>query len=194
MSTDIRAKRRAEILSAATREFAEMGYERAKIEEIARRAGIGKSTVYEYFPSKSELLTAVLAEEFRSMNREFEAFFDKPISFREKLSALLGGGTGKLLLDRIGTLMNVRDTAPAMQFMKKFGKTERDFILALLEKSVCCAIDTGEIRADTQPRFAAMLVLALLMTASNQLVFGDVTDLALTETVDYLFEGIGSRG
>lgn len=194
MSTDIRTKRRAEILSAAAREFAEMGYERAKIEEIARRAGIGKSTVYEYFPSKSELLTAVLAEEFRSMNREFETFFDKPISFHEKLSAILGGGTGKLLLGKIGTLMNVRDTAPAMQFMQKFGKTERDIILALLEKSVCRAIDTGEIRADTRPRFTAMLVLALLMTASNQLIFGDVTDLALTETVDYLFEGIGPRG
>ncbi|MGE4549018.1 MAG: TetR/AcrR family transcriptional regulator [Intestinibacillus sp.] len=194
MPTDIRTKRRAEILSAAAREFAEMGFERAKIEEIARRAGIGKSTVYEYFPSKNELLTAVLTEEFQSMNCEFEAFFDKPIGLRDKLVAILDGDAGKLLLDKIGTLLNVRDTAPAMQFMRKFGRTERDFMLALLEKSVCRAIGTGEIRADIRPHLAAMFILALMMTASNQLIFGDVTEQVLAETVDYLFEGIGSRG
>ena len=48
--------RRSAILHAACKEFSEKGFAGAKIEEIARQVGIGKSTVYEYFPSKTDLL------------------------------------------------------------------------------------------------------------------------------------------
>lgn len=43
------------ILMAAKEVFEEEGYHEAKISEIAKRAGIGKGTVYEYFKSKQSL-------------------------------------------------------------------------------------------------------------------------------------------
>lgn len=54
-----RARRRKEILKAATDEFSRHGFEGTRIEAVANKAGIGKSTVYEYYPSKEELLHAV---------------------------------------------------------------------------------------------------------------------------------------
>lgn len=54
-----RARRRREILKAATEEFTRHGFEGTRIDAIAKRAGIGKSTVYEYYPSKEDLLRAV---------------------------------------------------------------------------------------------------------------------------------------
>ena len=45
----------ARILEAATGEFAERGYDGARIEAIARRAGVNKALLYYYFPSKGEL-------------------------------------------------------------------------------------------------------------------------------------------
>lgn len=54
-----RARRRKEILKAATEEFSQHGFEGTRVEAVAKRAGIGKSTVYEYYPSKEELLHAV---------------------------------------------------------------------------------------------------------------------------------------
>ena len=54
-----RARRRKEILKAATEEFSRHGFEGTRIEAVAKRAGIGKSTVYEYYPSKEDLLHAV---------------------------------------------------------------------------------------------------------------------------------------
>lgn len=193
MSTEIRAKRRAEILSAAAQEFSERGFERAKIEEIARRAGIGKSTVYEYFPSKDELLTAVLSEEFRCMNHDFEAFLEQPTAFREKLTAMLGR-TGQLLLGTLSTLMQTPGSEPTVRFMRNNGEKERDFVLSLLEKSVRKAIDAGEIRADIDPKFAATLFFVLLMTTANQILFANVEETMLEKTVDYLFEGLSPHG
>ncbi len=53
-------QRRAEILSAATREFAARGYAGADVERIAERAGVGKGTVYRHFPRKRDLFFAAL--------------------------------------------------------------------------------------------------------------------------------------
>lgn len=54
------AARRGQILDAATRVFAEKGFERATIREIAGVAGIADGTIYNYFANKSALLLALL--------------------------------------------------------------------------------------------------------------------------------------
>jgi TetR/AcrR family fatty acid metabolism transcriptional regulator len=52
--------RRKQILDAATQVFAEKGFHRATVKEIARVAGIADGTIYTYFASKDEVLLAVL--------------------------------------------------------------------------------------------------------------------------------------
>jgi AcrR family transcriptional regulator len=48
--------RHEQILIAALQVFAENGYEKTTIAEVAKVAGIGKGTVYEYFENKEQLL------------------------------------------------------------------------------------------------------------------------------------------
>ncbi len=48
------------LLSAAASEFAQLGFEQANINTIAERAGLGKGTIYLYFPSKQEVFLALL--------------------------------------------------------------------------------------------------------------------------------------
>ena len=45
--------KRAMILTAAHEVFFEKGYHNATSEEIAKRAGVGKGTLYQYFDSLS---------------------------------------------------------------------------------------------------------------------------------------------
>lgn len=54
------AARRNQILDAATRVFAEKGFHRATVKDIARAAGIADGTIYTYFPSKTEVLLGLL--------------------------------------------------------------------------------------------------------------------------------------
>lgn len=54
--------RHLRILSAAARIGAERGLERVQMHEIAKEAGVAIATLYRYFPSKTHLFTAVLAE------------------------------------------------------------------------------------------------------------------------------------
>jgi AcrR family transcriptional regulator len=52
--------RRAQILDAATQVFAEKGFPRATIKEIARIAQVADGTIYNYFENKEALLFAIL--------------------------------------------------------------------------------------------------------------------------------------
>src|ERR1700752_3480931 len=56
----VTAARRKQILDAATQVFAEKGFHRATIKEIARVAGIADGTIYTYFVSKTEVLLGIL--------------------------------------------------------------------------------------------------------------------------------------
>lgn len=54
--------RKAAIIEAAASVFLEMGYEGASMNEVSRRAGGSKATLYGYFPSKETLFTAVVEQ------------------------------------------------------------------------------------------------------------------------------------
>src|SRR5437588_6985785 len=53
------------ILDAALAEYLDHGLRRTSVDDIARRAGIGRATIYRRFPNRDELLQAVLARECR---------------------------------------------------------------------------------------------------------------------------------
>lgn len=54
------ATRREQILDAATIVFAEKGFHRATIREVARAAGVADGTIYNYFENKAALLLGLL--------------------------------------------------------------------------------------------------------------------------------------
>lgn len=57
---DIKTRREEEILEAAAIYFAECGYSEADTQTLADRLGVGKGTIYRYFPSKRELFLAAV--------------------------------------------------------------------------------------------------------------------------------------
>lgn len=58
---------RAKLLVAARRAFAELGYAKARVEDVVSRAGVGHGTFYAYFPNKRAALVALIQENAASM-------------------------------------------------------------------------------------------------------------------------------
>ena len=70
---ELQERRRAEILDAATAVFSENGFAAADVQEIADKTGVGKGTVYRYFPSKEELFLAAVDHGMRSLKLAVDA-------------------------------------------------------------------------------------------------------------------------
>jgi AcrR family transcriptional regulator len=103
---------RARLLTAAIEEFAHEGFDGASISRITQAADVATGTIYNYFPSKNELMLAVLsgignehclfiAEQIRQeanislrVERLFEAGFDflkkDPLKARVLFSMMMG--------------------------------------------------------------------------------------------------------
>jgi len=63
--------RPAELLAAALGIFVERGFAATRLEEVARRAGVSKGTLYLYYESKEELFKAVVRETIVPMIRDY---------------------------------------------------------------------------------------------------------------------------
>ncbi|MBN4081292.1 TetR/AcrR family transcriptional regulator [Caldithrix abyssi] len=81
-------KKRDLILHAAITVFAKDGLEKGKIADIAKEAGIGKGTVYEYFRSKEEIFLAIEESLFLEFQAEFETLLATDLSPAEKIEAI----------------------------------------------------------------------------------------------------------
>ena len=55
-----RAKTREKILKVATKLFARKGFDGARVDEIAKKAGVNKALIYYYFKSKEEILEEIM--------------------------------------------------------------------------------------------------------------------------------------
>jgi AcrR family transcriptional regulator len=65
--------RPSEIVSAALEVFAEKGFAAAKLDDIARKAGISKATLYLYFDTKEEIFRAVARAAVASLLEALES-------------------------------------------------------------------------------------------------------------------------
>lgn len=60
---DPKEKKRLRIIDTATYLFIHYGYRKTSVEDVARRSGVAKGTVYLYFGSKAEILLQAIVEE-----------------------------------------------------------------------------------------------------------------------------------
>lgn len=61
------AEKRGLILEAAAKTFAEQGYDRASVSQIAAACSISKANIYHYYSSKGDILFAVLETHLRAL-------------------------------------------------------------------------------------------------------------------------------
>ncbi len=90
---DVSEERKAQIVEAAVAVFSRLGFERARMEDVARESGLSKGTLYLYYESKDELIGALL-----------ESVFDW--GMRDLKNALASGGSASERLRKIGGLMS----------------------------------------------------------------------------------------
>ncbi len=68
--------RRVLLMDAAARTFARLGYEDARMEDVADEAGVAKGLLYRHFPSKESLFTSLMEERGLGFSTRLRDAFD----------------------------------------------------------------------------------------------------------------------
>src|SRR4051812_1206962 len=73
------------LLAAATRLFADQGYDRNSVQEIVEAAGVTKGALYHYFGSKGDLLHEIYGRVLRLQQERLDAFAESEAPVEERL-------------------------------------------------------------------------------------------------------------
>jgi AcrR family transcriptional regulator len=82
---------RGEILAAASKMFADRGYEAVTLREIAKEIGYTHAVIYQHFPDKWHILVELSSETIGLMVQDFDAIAAKHLSPKERLFATSRG-------------------------------------------------------------------------------------------------------
>jgi AcrR family transcriptional regulator len=163
-----KAARPGEILAAALAAFAERGFAATRLEDVARRAGVTKGTVYLYFPSKEELFKAVVRSALVPQIERGEALIDAAAMPAARVLENLMRGWAELATSPAGAIPKiVISEAGNFPDLARFYREEVvDRGLAVLRRVLRAGIERGEFRAvdiDIAVRcIVAPLLLAML--------------------------------
>ena len=89
LETEVARRTQARILDAANRVIAKVGYERLRMDAVARGSGITRQTIYNYFPNKAQLATAVLLREGALVNQRAKEMLPDDVEGEALLSAAI---------------------------------------------------------------------------------------------------------
>jgi AcrR family transcriptional regulator len=104
--------RRAQIVRAALASFAEHGYERASLRDIAARAGVTHAALLRHFPGKDELLLAALARREADEEEQAARIAEAGLAAPAVLGAVLGEEFGDPEYQRHWLALAVAATNP----------------------------------------------------------------------------------
>jgi AcrR family transcriptional regulator len=80
---EIREIRKQQIMNVALQMFAESGYDSTSISSIAKKAGISKGLIYNYFDSKEDLMIQITEKGFEDMLNSFDLNKDGVLTEKE---------------------------------------------------------------------------------------------------------------
>ena len=173
-----RMARKTAMLEAAQEVFAEKGYTRATLDEVAARAEYGKGTLYNYFPGgKQEILLAIVEHFHDELCRLIERTFSLPTdrSFRKSLESFLEH-TFAFFMDRSELFLTLLREAHRIGLSddpepRAFFTAQRERALNALSAPLERAAKSGEIRP-LPPRLVAHMILVNLNGAQLRACIG----------------------
>ncbi len=151
---------KARILNTATEMFLEKGYKKTKMTEIARKLGVSKGALYQYYNSKEELLIEAIksGEQFKrsSIFSKMKHSQIKQLSTKKYFDKMIQSTTK---IDKLGVeiaSMALHNTE-LMKGVRSFYLDEVNIVQDFFDK----AKEAGVIKPDSDTRVIAVSILSL---------------------------------
>lgn len=189
--------RPAEIIEAGLAEFARHGFAAARLDDVARRAGVAKGTIYLYFPDKEALFLAAARSRvgpiFEKVVPMVEAF---PGTTRELLRLLFATAHRQIVESDLKVILRIV-IGEGERFPALTGFYYEEIVAkgrALLERIVQRGISRGEVRGGAAASLPLVIISPAIMAAIWRLAFERHASIPaedfLAAHCDLVFDGL----
>ena len=167
-----------ELLKAALTLFVEKGFAATRIEEVAQLAGVSKGTLYLYYPSKEDLLKAVIAHYLSARiadTAEQVRRIDGPMApvlrgmlvpWWQQIYASPASGTFKLVITEVRNFPEIAEF-----YLRQVIEPGHQLIETILRRGIA----SGEFRAVNVESAVHSLLLPMVMLCTHKHALGACT-------------------
>lgn len=183
------AKRRHEIFHQVVNVFVKKGFHETSMREIAEAAGLGKSTLYDYFKTKDEILVYFFEDQLNDLTNEAQKVALQNLSADKRLRQIMEIYIESLQANKNLFLKLTQESQRLKPQSQKLVQEKRyayqDLVRAL--------IDEG-IREGIFRKVNSLLAARLLISGMSSVIYGSrstgTPQEMLRETLDIFFKGI----
>ena len=166
---EFRQLTRRRILDAGRRCFKDKGFTSTTMEEIAKRAGVGRTVIYQYFLNKSQIINDIIEEDEHLFLKAFITAM--PVDFDHHDAVRAGASTMLALYRKEGDLMRVMAEAASVD------STVSDWLERSFQRYLNGIVDqTSRDAADHENRNARLQVRTWICIAAMDSLFQRLLD------------------
>jgi AcrR family transcriptional regulator len=173
------AARRQAILSAALEEFSASGFATARLDDVARRAGVAKGTIYLYFADKATLFKELARPMLSPLVANIEALAAIDMPFPVLAEKLVDAFIGNVIETRRKDIIRLILTeGPRFPALAEFYHREvLSRVIAALRSLLTRAYERGELRHKSLIDYPQLLVAPGLVAIIWNSVFQRIAPL-----------------
>lgn len=195
-----KAERPSEILSAAFEEFVKSGYSATRLEDVAKRAGVTKGTIYFYFDTKERVFAEMIRHVSRSMFPELDGFVASLTGpYSKRLHSLIIFVYSRLAEDRASREILRFLISEGSRFPDLVDRHYEEYLRPVIERFrelIEVGVTAGEFREAPAIKFTELIMSPALLLSVWSLLFEsrkkiDVTDF-IAAHVDLLMNGLSA--
>ncbi|HEX6565937.1 MAG TPA: TetR/AcrR family transcriptional regulator [Chthoniobacterales bacterium] len=190
------ARTRAAIATAALDIFLARGFSATRMSDVAERAGVGKGTLYLYFPTKQLLFAGIVHELMGGTLASFSAAQPEPgESVRSFIKRTLQPFVSELETSRRADVMRlvIAEGACFPELAQMYRRITLEPLAEWIRRLAKLAAARGELRSKALMRFPLLLVTPALLTAVWNGLYGEEIHLDPGELfvayLDLIFDG-----
>lgn len=176
------------ILDSAISLFNENGYEKTSIAQIARKAGVGKGTVYSYFDNKKSIIKGFCEYELEKVHNQLIAQSNREASVLEQMLIIYMTEFQHITQNReFGRLYMRESLFPDESELKTTTDLDKkyfDLLFPILEKGQ----ERGELRKDLELLHITAQFYSLFIIIISAWYTGRLPSKAVETTMEMLFK------
>lgn len=179
------------ILESASRIFSDREFHKVLCEEIAAGAGVGKGTLYRYFPTKEDLYFATIIDGFSKLHDVLAARLAEETTSTEKLERLAREVLAFFWRRRDFYTLLYRNDRRFLDHESVL-RVSRERLIGLIQGILVEGIGRGEFR-ELDPRIAAEFFSGMIRAINIFRRDDDTPELLVRELMEVFLAGVAGK-
>jgi AcrR family transcriptional regulator len=183
---------RRSLLDAAFEVIAEAGTAEVPLGEIALAAGVGRTTFYDYFDDRDDVIASLVEEKLPDVISELIESVPDDLATTQRLARLASATVEFVATDRVFGVILHREAGRMGQEAQERIRSSHAQLATELASIYMNGVDEGVFR-EMPPYLAGRLIQDTIMSAARALIEDDSRRKEVTEGVEaFLLGGLGS--